>query len=70
MTGAIEVRIVIEESSFSGLLTLVEMGHIRIRSAGNGPHQVAVVLTACVGWDSLSAAATIATPPANGAGTR
>jgi len=28
------------------------MGHIRIRPAGNGPHQVAVVLTACVGWDS------------------
>jgi hypothetical protein len=26
----------IDESSFSGLLTLVEIGHIRIRLAGNG----------------------------------
>jgi len=26
----------IEESSFSGLFTRVEMGHIRIGSAGNG----------------------------------
>jgi len=33
----------IDGSSFSGLLTRVDIGHIRIRSAGNGPHRVAGV---------------------------
>jgi hypothetical protein len=33
----------IDGSSFSGLLTRIEIGHIRIGSDGNGPHQFASV---------------------------
>jgi hypothetical protein len=35
-SGASSIGSTIEASSFSGLLTRVEIGHIRIRSAGNG----------------------------------